>query len=327
MEVERSSRRWAKKAKSALADDENIQLLESSPFLIVHLACLCIPLVGFSYVALSICVATYLLRVFALTAGFHRYFSHRAFRTSRPFQFILAFLGTSAAQLGPIWWASHHRHHHEHSDTEEDIHSPSLRGFLWSHMGWIMCRKYADANDRLVGDLTRYPELRWLDRFHVVPPFLLGFLLYGLGAWLAAYAPGLGTTGWQMVIWGFFVSTVMVYHVTFMINSVTHMFGSKRFLTHDESRNSFWLALLTMGEGWHNNHHRYPVSARQGLYWWEIDVTYLVLRLLQKVGLIWGIKAYPSAVFEEARLLNGKSKPTASATAATNKPSLSASTS
>lgn len=287
-------------AKEILSDEENITLMETCPILLVHLACLFIPLAGFSKVALLACLTTYLLRVFVLTAGFHRYFSHRAFKTSRFFQFVLAFVGTSAAQLGPIWWASHHRHHHEHSDTPQDIHSPSLKGFLWAHIGWIMCPKYASAQYERVGDLTRCPELRFLDRFHWVAPLSLCVSLYAVGAFLRVRYPHLHTSGWQMVLWGFFLSTVLVYHVTFCINSVTHMYGKRRFETHDKSKNSMLLALLTMGEGWHNNHHRYPVSARQGMYWWEIDVTYYLLRFLEKLHIIWDLKAYPDAVYAEA---------------------------
>jgi len=288
-------------AKQVFSDDENITLMESCPILFVHLVLFAIPFVGFSWVALAACVATYLLRVFVLTAGFHRYFSHKAFKTSRWFQFLLALVGTSAAQLGPIWWASHHRHHHEYADTPKDIHSPSLRGFLWAHIGWILCKKYAGAEYDRVGDLLRFPELRFLDRWHIVAPLGLGLLLYGLGWWLEDAHPGLGTSGWQLVVWGFFVSTVLVYHVTFCINSVTHMYGKRRFETRDESRNSFLLAFVTMGEGWHNNHHRYPTSARQGMYWWELDVTYYVLRLLEKLGLIWDLKVYPDKIYREAQ--------------------------
>jgi stearoyl-CoA desaturase (delta-9 desaturase) len=295
-------------AKEIFSDDENITLLESAPIVLVHLVCLAAPFVGVSKTALWVCLATYLVRVFALTAGFHRYFSHRAFATSRVFQFILAFVGTSAAQLSPIWWASHHRHHHEYSDTPEDIHSPGLKGFWWAHIGWIMCPKYAPAQAERVGDLLRCPELRFLDKFHVVAPLSLGVSLYALGAYLGTHYPGLHTSGWQLVVWGFFISTVLVYHVTFCINSVTHMFGKRRFETRDHSRNSLLLALVTMGEGWHNNHHRYPVSVRQGMYWWEIDMTYYLLRVLEKIGLIWNLQKYPDAIYAEAEKVKRAAK-------------------
>jgi stearoyl-CoA desaturase (delta-9 desaturase) len=265
---------------------------------------LVVPFVGFSWTALAFCIAAYLVRVFALTAGFHRYFSHRSYKTSRVFQFILAFVGTSAAQLGPIWWASHHRHHHEYSDQPEDIHSPSLKGFFRSHIGWVMCKKYVTPQYERVGDLTKYPELMFLDRFSVVAPLCLGLTMYGIGHWLSVAHPALGTTGWQMVMWGFFVSTVMTYHATFCINSLTHIFGTRRFKTKDHSRNNFWLALLTFGEGWHNNHHRYPIATRQGLYWWEIDLTWYILSLFQKLGIIWDMNTHPQSLYEEAERLS-----------------------
>lgn len=282
-------------------EPDNLLIMTSSPVVFMHLACIGLFFVGFSWPALVALLLTYSVRVFALTAGFHRYFSHRAFKTSRWFQFLLAFSGTSAAQLGPLWWAAHHRNHHENSDTEEDIHSPVRHGLFWSHIGWILCRKHRETEYEKVKDWTKYPELMFLDKYHVVAPLLLLGLLYGAGEWLAASAPSLGTSGWQLVMWGFFLSTVMVYHVTFCINSVTHVVGSRRFKTRDESRNSFWLALITGGEGWHNNHHRYPVSARQGMYWWEIDVTYFLLRVLEKLRLVKGLQVYPDKLYEEAQ--------------------------
>lgn len=295
-------------ARQVFADDENIDLIESTPLVFMHLMLFVVPFTGFSWPSLLVCVFTYALRVFALTAGFHRYFSHRSFKTSRVFQFILAFVGTSAAQLGPIWWAAHHRHHHEYSDTPKDIHSAFLRGFFWSHIGWLLCKKYAKAETGRVGDLLQYPELRFIDRFHVIAPLSLGTGLYFLGDWIGTRWPATGTTGWQMVAWAFFLSSVLVYHVTFMINSVTHMFGTKRFDTGDQSRNSLILALLTWGEGWHNNHHRYPMSARQGLYRREIDLTYYGLRILERLGLVWDIHVHPEKIFREAEEGRNKSE-------------------
>lgn len=288
-------------ARTILTDEENVTLMDSTPLVFMHIvSLLMLPFVGISAVAVTVCLVTYLVRVFALTAGFHRYFSHRAFKTSRVFQFVLAFLGGMSAQMGAIWWASHHRRHHVTSDTPEDPHSPRQHGFFYAHIGWLLCRKYAKADHDCVGDLLQYPELRLLDRFHAVPPLVLAFATYGLGAYLERAHPGLGTSGWQMLAWGFFLSTVLVYHVTFCVNSVTHMFGSRRFDTQDDSRNSLILALLTMGEGWHNNHHRYPISTRQGFYWWEIDVTYYILLLLEKVRVISDLRAPPKSIYEEA---------------------------
>ena len=286
--------------KSELAKDETFGFPEAYSLIFMHLMLLTIFFVGVSPAALAALAVTYFLRVFALTGGYHRYFSHNSYRTSRAFQFVLAFLGASAAQLGPLWWASHHRHHHNHSDQTTDVHSPRHKGLFYAHLGWLMCGKYAKADQDLIKDLMQFPELRWLDRFHLVAPLTLVVIMYAAGDLLRRFA-GVHTTGWQFVVWGFVVSTVLCYHVTFSINSVTHVFGNKRFKTDDDSRNSLLLALLTMGEGWHNNHHRYPLSARQGFYPWEIDCTYYVLLLLEKIGLVWDLRRPPARVYEEAR--------------------------
>lgn len=285
--------------KSKLSMDERLGGVEAAPLLIVHLGALAAPLTGFSMAALIAMLVAYAVRVFALTGGYHRYFSHKSYQTSRVFQFVLAALGASAAQLGPLWWAAHHRHHHQHSDDPLDTHSPRRKGLFHAHIGWIMCPRNTLADEALVQDLMKFPELRWIDRYHVVAPFVLAALMYGLGSWLASL--GVATSGLQMVAWGFFVSTVMVYHVTFCINSITHVFGRRRFQTQDDSRNSLLLAILTMGEGWHNNHHRYPASVRQGFYPWEIDVTYYILLLLSKLGIVWNLRTPPPSVYEEAR--------------------------
>ena len=286
--------------KHALKDDDNRLLMASSPIFFMHLACIGALFTGFSWAAVIAMLITYVVRVFALTAGFHRYFSHRSFKTSRVFQFIMAWVGTSAAQLGPMWWAANHRHHHLHSDKEEDIHSPVVKDAFWAHIGWVLCRAYGEIQHDRVKDLHKYPELRFVDRFHVLPVVSLIAVLFAIGAGLNAAYPALGTSGMQMVRWGFFLSTILVYHVTFCVNSVTHIVGNKRFKTGDESRNSFWVALLTFGEGWHNNHHRWPLSARQGMYWWEFDLTFLLLRVLQGLGLIWDVKVYPKTIYDEA---------------------------
>lgn len=284
----------------ALQEEDNRLLMVSSPLFLMHILAFGVFFVGFSWVAVAVMLVTYVVRVFALTAGFHRYFSHRSFKTSRIFQFVMAWVGTSSAQLGPMWWAANHRHHHQHSDKEQDIHSPVVRDAFWAHVGWILCRAYGEIQHDRVKDLNKYPELRFIDRFHILPVISLIAALYGLGAGLNFYYPGLGTSGMQMVMWGFFLSTILVYHVTFCVNSITHIIGSKRFETDDESRNSFWVALLTFGEGWHNNHHRWPLSARQGMYWWEFDLTFLLLRGLEKLGLVWDLKVYPPHIYDEA---------------------------
>jgi stearoyl-CoA desaturase (delta-9 desaturase) len=263
------------------------------PFVGMHVACLAVFWVGVSPFAVGVAATMYLVRMFAITGFYHRYFSHRTFKTSRVAQFLFAVVGASAVQRGPIWWAAHHRHHHAHSDRADDVHSPKQRGFVWSHMGWFLSRRHFAPDLGRVRDLLRYPELRWLDRFDILVPFLLALGLLLAGQWLEANRPGLGVTGGQLLVWGFFVSTVACYHGTYTINSLSHVFGKQRYRTGDASRNNFWLALITLGEGWHNNHHHYPSAARQGFYWWEIDITYYVLKVLSWLGIIWDLKPVP----------------------------------
>lgn len=284
---------------------EKVDMLRCIPFIILHLACFCVIWVGWSPVAVGVCIAFYLFRVFAVTAFYHRYFSHRSFRTSRPFQFLMGVAGSTAVQRGPLWWSAHHRHHHLHSDENPDHHSPGLRGFWMSHMGWFMTDSAFPIKSRMVRDWGRYPELLWLDRFDWVVPAVTAVSMFGLGVLLESFWPASGTTGWQMFIWGFVISTIALYHVTYTINSLAHKFGSQRFETGDDSRNNFLLALLTFGEGWHNNHHHYPSAARQGFYWWELDITYLVLRALSFTGLIWNLRPVPTRVLEEGRRRTG----------------------
>ena len=273
----------------------------SMPLLIVHGCCIGVFFVKGGWPALFVCAAMYVLHVFALTAGYHRYFSHKSFKTSRAFQFALALLGTSAAQRDPLWWASHHRVHHQTADTEQDTHSPRHYGFWWAHMGWVMKRELMQTRFETIRDFVRYPELMWLNRHPYVPVVVLAALLLGLGSVLDRLRPGWGVSGPQFLFYGFFLSTVLVYHVTFCINSVSHLFGRRPYATDDDSRNNWVLGLLAMGEGWHNNHHRYAVSTRQGFRWWELDLTYLLLRVLQSVGLVWGIREPPRAVLAERR--------------------------
>ncbi len=284
-------------------EEENARLTGSAPLLIMHASLIGLFFVGFSWVALAVCLFFYAVRVFALTGGYHRYFSHNSYKTSRVFQFVLAWVGASSAQLGPLWWASHHRRHHQYSDTKEDIHSPRQRGFLWSHIGWLFCRKYARSELDRVRDFAKFPEIRFVDRWHLLPVLCLVALIFSLGWVLEVYAPQLGTTKWQMLMYGFFLSTVMVYHVTFAVNSVTHIVGNQRYPTNDDSRNHLVVALLTFGEGWHNNHHRYPVCTRQGFFWWEIDATYYILWALSKLRIVWDLRPPAPAVYKEAAAL------------------------
>ena len=252
-------------------------------FVLVHVACFAAFWTGLSWPAVLLAIALYWLRIFAIGAGYHRYFSHRAFRTSRIFQFCLAFLAQTSAQLGVLWWASKHRQHHRHSDTALDVHSPVRSGFLYAHFGWIFVPRNEATDYAVVRDLARYPELMWLDRHPYLPALLLA-----AASWLIA--------GWAGLVVGFCWSTVAVWHATFSINSLAHVIGRQRYVTGDQSRNNWLLALLTMGEGWHNNHHAYQASARQGFRWWEFDPTFYALRVLAWLGVVWDLHLPPRAV-------------------------------
>jgi stearoyl-CoA desaturase (delta-9 desaturase) len=277
-------------APDQAATGDDIVYPSAIPFLIVHLGCLAAIWTGISWPAVALCVTLYWLRMFAVTAGYHRYFSHRAFATGRVFQFILAFLAQSTAQKSVLWWAAKHRHHHLHSDTARDVHSPRHSGFLYSHIGWVFARRHWHTEFSKVPDLTRYPELRWLDKAELAPAFLLGAFCF-----LVA--------GWSGLVVGFLWSTVLVYHATFCINSLAHVRGSRRYVTGDDSRNNLVLALLTMGEGWHNNHHAYQSSARQGFRWWEIDASWYMLKLLSRFGIVHDLKAPPESVLRNEHRL------------------------
>ncbi len=277
-------------------DGNQMDRVRTIPFMGMHVAVLAVIWVGWSHVAVMTAIGLYLLRMFAITGFYHRYFSHRSFRTSRVMQFAFALIGASAAQRGPLWWAANHRVHHANSDRPSDVHSPIHHGLWWSHMGWFLTHNQLSTKGSRIKDFARYPEIRFLDRFDILVPLGLGINLFLVGEWLGNSYPGLGTNGWQMVIWGFVISTVALWHGTFTINSLAHRFGTRRYATPDQSRNNFWLALLTLGEGWHNNHHQYSSSARQGFRWWEIDITYYLLRGLQLCGLIWDVRPVPSWV-------------------------------
>jgi len=260
-------------------------------FLLVHVAAaLGVVLVGFSWTGVALCVASYYLRMFAITAGFHRYFSHRAYRLSRVSQFLLAFLGQTSAQKGVLWWASNHRHHHKYSDRPEDIHSPVQNGFWWSHIGWILSGLYDETDYSRIPDLAKFPELRWLNRNQYAAT-----MVYAIALYLAF--------GWTGLVYGYFLSTVLLWHGTFTINSLMHLFGRRVFPTADQSRNSMIFALITMGEGWHNNHHYYPISAAQGFTWWQVDMSFSILWLGEKIGLVTGLRRAPSLAVTEALAL------------------------
>ncbi len=281
-------------AVEADAEDDRIDWLRVIPFIGMHLMCLGVIWVGWSWFAVTVALVLYALRMFAITGFYHRYFSHRAFKTSRPVQFLFGLLGSSSVQRGPLWWAAHHRHHHRHSDTAEDPHSPVQKGFFRSHMGWFLSRSSFATNLERVRDLAKYRELLLLDRFDILVPVALACVLFFGGNLLEVYFPELNTTGPQLLIWGFFVSTTVLFHATVTINSLAHRFGRRRYPTQDHSRNNWWLALITFGEGWHNNHHHFPGAARQGFFWWEIDLTYYGLRVLSWLGLVWDLKPVPA---------------------------------
>lgn len=264
------------------SSNERVNWVSSIPFLAFHLVPLFAFVTGVTTKALVIFAVLYAARMFAITAGYHRYFAHRTYRTSRPMQAVLAFAGTTAAQKGPLWWAGHHRAHHRYSDTDRDIHSPQ-KGFWWSHVGWFLSDKYSATDVAAVPDLAKYPELVWLDKYNAVGPWLLA---------IAAFLVG----GWSGLVVGFFGSTVLLWHATFTVNSLNHVWGTRRYATSDTSRNNLALALLTCGEGWHNNHHHYQASARQGFFWWEIDASWYGLQALQGLHLIHDLKQPSAAV-------------------------------
>jgi stearoyl-CoA desaturase (delta-9 desaturase) len=284
-----------------------VSWLRITPFILMHLGCLAVIWVGWTWLCVALAVALYVGRMFFITGFYHRYFSHRAFRAGRFFQLLMAVAGLTAIQRGPIWWAAHHRHNHRHSDQEVDLHSPSVWGTLWAHMFWFTTENAFITRTRNVPDLMRYPEMVWLDRFDWVVYLGFGLVCYASG--MAGQALGWDITGGQSFVWGFLISTVLLYHGTYTINSLAHRFGTRRYATKDDSRNNWWLALVTLGEGWHNNHHHYPGAARQGFFWWEIDLTYLSLLALQKLGCIEGLRGVPDQQLNARRVDLGTPDP------------------
>jgi stearoyl-CoA desaturase (delta-9 desaturase) len=251
--------------------DRRRNALLAARFWLFHLAALSVLAVPFNGTALAWLAGSYLVRMFGVTGGYHRYFSHRSYKLGRIAQFAMAVLAQTSGQKGVLWWAAHHRDHHRHSDTPRDVHSPR-EGFWWSHAGWILSTQHDRYDAARVADFGRYPELRWLDRYHWVP-----LIVFAVGVWAIG--------GASAFVWGVVVATIAVYHATFAINSIAHIWGTRPFETPDDSRNNAWLALLTLGEGWHNNHHYCRSSCRQGVKWWELDVTYLALRGLAWIGI------------------------------------------
>ncbi len=266
--------------------------------LILHLVPIGLIWTGATLFDWILCFSLYFFRMFFITAGYHRYFSHRSFKTSRWFQFVIAFFAETSLQKGVLWWASNHRVHHRHSDTPADPHSAKIYGFWYSHIGWIVSKDFIKTNYGLIADYAKFPELRWIDRHYWFPPFVLATLVMISGGLVNSGGEFLGifTSGWSTLVVGFFLSTVILYHGTFSINSLMHKIGRQRYYTGDESRNSIWLALITLGEGWHNNHHYYETSAKAGFFWWEIDITYYVLKVWSWFGLVWDLKGVPKHI-------------------------------
>jgi stearoyl-CoA desaturase (delta-9 desaturase) len=266
-----------------------LNTLKTLPFYAVHFLALSVFFLPWEPQWILPTLGFYFLRMFGITAGYHRYFSHRTYKMARVPQFLMALLGTLAVQKGVLWWAANHRHHHRYSDQPEDLHSPQQRGFWWSHIGWILSPKNEETRWELIKDISTYPELRFLNRFYLLPVILLGVTFYL-------------TLGWSGFVWVFGVSTVLLWHGTFTINSLSHVYGRQRYRTGDTSRNNFWLALITLGEGWHNNHHCYQNSVRQGFYWWELDVSYLILKALSWLRITRDLKMPPLKLLEARRL-------------------------
>ena len=276
-----------------------IRIQKSLEFLLVHLVPLLAFFTGATLFDWTVAIVLYFTRMFFITGFYHRYFSHRTFKTSRIFQFIMAFLAMTSMQKGVLWWAAHHRVHHRTSDKPEDPHSMKLYGFWYSHIGWILGPDYKKTDYEGISDFSKYPELRWLNRNYIIPPLVLMALVLVLGGFYNG--GGIASTfsvpgGLSTLIIGYFLSTVVLYHGTFSINSIMHKLGRQRYESGDESRNSAILALITLGEGWHNNHHYYEASARQGFFWWEFDITYYLLKILSWVGLVWDIQEVPKHI-------------------------------
>jgi stearoyl-CoA desaturase (delta-9 desaturase) len=281
---------------------DKVDWLQCLPFIVLHLSCLLVFWVGWNWVAVVCGILFFLLRMFGLTAGYHRYFSHRSFETSRVFQFVLTVLGNASAQRGALWWAAHHRHHHLFADRPEDEHSPLQHGFWTSHILWFMKPRNFATEKKRVKCWLKFPELVFLNRFPALVPLLMVILLYIFGESLRRAVPDFETSGLQMVVWGFCIPTIILFNLTATINSLDHMFGQQRYATGDQSRNNWILAILTMGEGWHNNHHHYPIAARNGFFWWEIDMTYYILRFLEQFHVVWNLNKVPPHRLNQKRV-------------------------
>ncbi len=273
------------------AFEHRMRWREAAPFLLVNASPLLVFVTGVTTRALVLGLVLYVVRAFGITAGYHRYFAHRTYKLARVPQFVMAVLGAAAVQKGPLWWAANHRAHHRYTDTDRDPHSPQ-HGLFWSHMGWIVSDRFDSTDYDSIPDFAKFRELRWLNDHDWVVPWSLGVISFLIAGW-----PGL--------VVGFFCSTVALWHATFCVNSLAHLWGWRRFATSDTSRNNPIIALLTLGEGWHNNHHHYPRSVRQGFAWYELDISYGVLRLLSWVGIAKELQQPPEAARRGSLIRDG----------------------
>ena len=280
-------------------EDGKVEWFRCLPYVLIHLACVIAFFYPVTWACIALAFVSYCVRMFSITAFYHRYFSHRSFKTSRVVQYIGAFVACSSGQRGPLWWAAHHRRHHRHSDTDADVHSPHTKSLLWSHTLWFMTDYAVPTFLKEIPDWLKFPELRFINRFDWIPVLTLALGCYFLGeaSWFQTLT---GLTGMTSLIWGFLIPTIALYHATFAVNSIAHLFGTRRYETKDESKNNFWLALFTLGEGWHNNHHFFPGAARQGFFKGEIDLTYYALRLMSLFKLVSDLRPVPAWVKDKA---------------------------
>jgi stearoyl-CoA desaturase (delta-9 desaturase) len=272
------------------------QILSAAIFWIVQTSAILIFFVPFSWGLVALWAVSHFLRAIGLTLAFHRYFAHRAFQMNRGVRFFWALVGTAAMQKGPLWWAGHHVNHHRYADRDGDPHSPMVSGFYYAHIGWFLNDARHDRlepTNPVVRDFSKAPEIVLLEKYFAIPPALLALAMFAVG-------------GLPWLVWGFCLPTMTLAHATFAINTVNHMFGTRRFDTIDESRNNAFTAFFAVGEGWHNNHHRYQRSARNGFYWWEFDPTWYVIRLMGALGLAWDIKGVPQRIYDEARVARAR---------------------
>lgn len=249
-----------------------------APMIAVHVGAIGVLFVAGTWADwITLAVVAY-LRGLISTIGYHRFFAHRSFKTSRVAQFFLASACCANLQQGPMWWAAYHRHHHRYSDEPGDVHSPHHGGFWWAYCGWLFIPLQPQWEQ--VRDLRRFPELVLLERFWQIPGILLAVTFWLIG-------------GWSLLCIGFCLSAVLSFQLTFVVNTLGHLIGSRRYPTPDHSTNSFLLALMSLGDGWHNNHHHYPHTAQAGFFWWEVDGAFRVIRVFERLGIIWDVRRVP----------------------------------